>query len=227
MPNLTDTISTSAHLISLPCHLGHITCSPHHMFPTSHVPHITCSPHHVFPTSRVPHITCSPHHMFPTSHVPHITSSPHHMFPTSIPHRPSCHFSKFLKMHICAAFTVVCGVTRCGAIECGGFVFLPSHTSSCVHACDLLPAGSAEGVGCALPSQGLASARHWLQRGAQRVAPLRPLNAPNELLLFDLSSGSHRPLQGHACQIQAVEYAMDGDVILSCGGSTLKDTRNT
>ncbi|CAI5529663.1 unnamed protein product [Closterium sp. Naga37s-1] len=46
--------------------------------------------------------------------------------------------------------------------------------------------------------------------------------APNELLLFDLSSGSHRPLQGHACQIQAVEYAMDGDVILSCGGSTLK-----
>ncbi|CAI5986028.1 unnamed protein product [Closterium sp. NIES-64] len=70
--------------------------------------------------------------------------------------------------------------------------------------------------------------------------------APNELLLFDLSSGSHRPLQGHACQIQAVEcamddhaiifpiallpcggiqaveYAMDGDVILSCGGCTLK-----
>ncbi|CAI7871184.1 unnamed protein product, partial [Closterium sp. NIES-54] len=46
--------------------------------------------------------------------------------------------------------------------------------------------------------------------------------APNELLLFDLSSGSHRTLQGHACQIQAVEYAMDGDVILSCGGSTLK-----
>ncbi|CAI5950998.1 unnamed protein product [Closterium sp. NIES-65] len=45
--------------------------------------------------------------------------------------------------------------------------------------------------------------------------------APNELLLFDLSSGSHRPLQGHACQIQAVEYAMDGDVILSCGGSLL------
>ncbi|CAI5990401.1 unnamed protein product [Closterium sp. NIES-65] len=68
--------------------------------------------------------------------------------------------------------------------------------------------------------------------------------APNELLLFDLSSGSHRPLQGHACQIQAVEcamddhaiifpiallpciiqaveYAMDGDVILYCGGSLL------
>ncbi|GJP43173.1 hypothetical protein CLOM_g2673 [Closterium sp. NIES-68] len=53
--------------------------------------------------------------------------------------------------------------------------------------------------------------------------------APNELLLFDLSTGAHRPLQGHACQIQAVEYAMGGDVILSCGGSTLKvwDAKST
>ncbi|XP_077229820.1 uncharacterized protein LOC143862640 isoform X3 [Tasmannia lanceolata] len=46
--------------------------------------------------------------------------------------------------------------------------------------------------------------------------------APNELLLYNLLSGRGTELSGHNCQIQAVEYAVKGASIVSCGGNVLK-----
>ncbi|CAM6096653.1 unnamed protein product [Calypogeia fissa] len=46
--------------------------------------------------------------------------------------------------------------------------------------------------------------------------------APNELLLYNLMNGRARELPGHNCQIQAVEYALNGERIVSCGTNILK-----
>ncbi|BBN04469.1 hypothetical protein MPTK1_3g04900 [Marchantia polymorpha subsp. ruderalis] len=46
--------------------------------------------------------------------------------------------------------------------------------------------------------------------------------APNELLTYNLVNGRAKELVGHNCQIQAVEYAMDGERIISCGTNIVK-----
>ncbi|CAA6659926.1 unnamed protein product [Spirodela intermedia] len=46
--------------------------------------------------------------------------------------------------------------------------------------------------------------------------------APNELLLYNLLSGRAIQLSGHNCQIQAVEFAVRGASIVSCGGNLMK-----
>ncbi|CAN6464777.1 unnamed protein product [Victoria cruziana] len=46
--------------------------------------------------------------------------------------------------------------------------------------------------------------------------------APNELLLYDLLAGKATELSGHNCQIQAVEYAVEGASVVSCGANLLK-----
>ncbi|XP_042499881.1 uncharacterized WD repeat-containing protein alr3466-like [Macadamia integrifolia] len=46
--------------------------------------------------------------------------------------------------------------------------------------------------------------------------------APNELLLYNLHSGTAAELTGHNCQIQAVEYAVHGASIVSCGANMLR-----
>ncbi|ERN09947.1 hypothetical protein AMTR_s00013p00192790 [Amborella trichopoda] len=46
--------------------------------------------------------------------------------------------------------------------------------------------------------------------------------APNELLLYNLLAGKAIELRGHNCQIQAVEYAVKGASIVSCGANLLK-----
>ncbi|KAI0511404.1 hypothetical protein KFK09_012034 [Dendrobium nobile] len=46
--------------------------------------------------------------------------------------------------------------------------------------------------------------------------------APNELLLYNLLSGRAIQLNGHCCQIQAVEFAVRGASIVSCGSNLLK-----
>ncbi|KAL2635223.1 hypothetical protein R1flu_006702 [Riccia fluitans] len=46
--------------------------------------------------------------------------------------------------------------------------------------------------------------------------------APNELLIYNLLNGRAKELVGHNCQIQAVEYAMDGERIISCGTNIMK-----
>uniref|UniRef100_A0A1D1XIR9 Putative WD repeat-containing protein alr3466 n=1 Tax=Anthurium amnicola TaxID=1678845 RepID=A0A1D1XIR9_9ARAE len=46
--------------------------------------------------------------------------------------------------------------------------------------------------------------------------------APNELLLYNLLSGKAVQLSGHNCQIQAVEFAVRGASIASCGGNLMK-----
>ncbi|KAL3692722.1 hypothetical protein R1sor_006373 [Riccia sorocarpa] len=46
--------------------------------------------------------------------------------------------------------------------------------------------------------------------------------APNELLLYNLVNGRAKELVGHNCQIQAVEYAMDGERIISCGTNIMR-----
>lgn len=46
--------------------------------------------------------------------------------------------------------------------------------------------------------------------------------APNELLLYNLLSGRAIQLTGHGCQIQAVEFAVRGASIISCGSNLLK-----
>lgn len=56
--------------------------------------------------------------------------------------------------------------------------------------------------------------------GAQLVCGCNA--APNELLLYDLETGRAKELAGHGCQIQAVEFAKDGDLIVSCGANMLK-----
>lgn len=45
---------------------------------------------------------------------------------------------------------------------------------------------------------------------------------PNELLLYNLLSGRAIHLNGHGCQIQAVEFAVRGASIVSCGSNLLK-----
>ncbi|KAJ0972502.1 hypothetical protein J5N97_020461 [Dioscorea zingiberensis] len=46
--------------------------------------------------------------------------------------------------------------------------------------------------------------------------------APNELLLYNLLSGRAIQLSGHNCQIQAVEFAVRGASVVSCGAHLLK-----
>nr|XP_010927730.1 uncharacterized protein LOC105049689 isoform X2 [Elaeis guineensis] len=46
--------------------------------------------------------------------------------------------------------------------------------------------------------------------------------APNELLLYNLLSGRAVQLSGHNCQIQAVEFAVKGASVVSCGSNWLK-----
>ncbi|KAJ7532675.1 hypothetical protein O6H91_13G014300 [Diphasiastrum complanatum] len=46
--------------------------------------------------------------------------------------------------------------------------------------------------------------------------------APNELLLYSLVNGRARELSGHNCQIQAVEYAVGGSLIVSCASNLVK-----
>ncbi|XP_020261065.1 uncharacterized protein LOC109837292 isoform X2 [Asparagus officinalis] len=46
--------------------------------------------------------------------------------------------------------------------------------------------------------------------------------APNELLLYNLRSGRAIQLSGHNCQIQAVDFAVRGASIVSCGSKLLK-----
>ncbi|XP_039121855.1 uncharacterized WD repeat-containing protein alr2800 isoform X2 [Dioscorea cayenensis subsp. rotundata] len=46
--------------------------------------------------------------------------------------------------------------------------------------------------------------------------------APNELLLYNLLSGRATQLSGHNCQIQAVEFAVRGASVVSCGANLLK-----
>ncbi|XP_078434494.1 ribonucleoside-diphosphate reductase subunit beta [Wolffia australiana] len=46
--------------------------------------------------------------------------------------------------------------------------------------------------------------------------------APNELLLYNLLSGKSIQLSGHNCQVQAVEFAVQGASIVSCGGNLMK-----
>lgn len=46
--------------------------------------------------------------------------------------------------------------------------------------------------------------------------------APNELLLYNLLSGRAVQLSGHNCQIQAVEFAVKGASVVSCGSNLLK-----
>ncbi|KAJ4973581.1 hypothetical protein NE237_006755 [Protea cynaroides] len=46
--------------------------------------------------------------------------------------------------------------------------------------------------------------------------------APNELLLYNLHSGTAAELTGHNCQIQAIEYAVDGASVVSCGANILR-----
>jgi GTP cyclohydrolase III len=45
---------------------------------------------------------------------------------------------------------------------------------------------------------------------------------PNELLLYNLVSGRARELIGHNSQIQAVEFALGGDNIVSCASNIIK-----
>ncbi|XP_020586908.1 uncharacterized protein LOC110029125 [Phalaenopsis equestris] len=45
---------------------------------------------------------------------------------------------------------------------------------------------------------------------------------PNELLLYNLLSGRAIQLTGHGCQIQAVEFAVRGASIVSCGSNLMK-----
>ncbi|CAK9202868.1 unnamed protein product [Sphagnum troendelagicum] len=45
---------------------------------------------------------------------------------------------------------------------------------------------------------------------------------PNELLLYNLVSGRARELIGHNSQIQAVEFALGGDYIVSCASNIVK-----
>eukprot|EP00271_Cylindrocystis_brebissonii_P015207 TRINITY_DN3743_c0_g2_i2.p1 TRINITY_DN3743_c0_g2~~TRINITY_DN3743_c0_g2_i2.p1 ORF type:complete len:845 (-),score=168.58 TRINITY_DN3743_c0_g2_i2:893-3292(-) len=45
---------------------------------------------------------------------------------------------------------------------------------------------------------------------------------PNELLLYELDTGKVRELPGHGCQIQVVEFADNGALIVSVGGHLLK-----
>ncbi|KAG0480911.1 hypothetical protein HPP92_011769 [Vanilla planifolia] len=46
--------------------------------------------------------------------------------------------------------------------------------------------------------------------------------APNELLLYNLLSGKAIQLVGHGCEIKAVDFAVRGASIVSCGSNMLK-----
>ncbi|XP_024528267.1 uncharacterized protein LOC9632838 isoform X1 [Selaginella moellendorffii] len=46
--------------------------------------------------------------------------------------------------------------------------------------------------------------------------------APNELLIYNLITGKSKALSGHNCQVQAVEYASQGSLVVSCAESTVK-----
>lgn len=86
---------------------------------------------------------------------------------------------------------------------------------------------------CAYTSS-LAAAQPTSRQGVQKVLHVRfhpeglpqlvcsSNEAPNELLLFNLRSGRAIQLSGHNCQIQAVDFAVRGASIVSCGSKFLK-----
>ncbi|KAG9445983.1 hypothetical protein H6P81_012111 [Aristolochia fimbriata] len=73
-----------------------------------------------------------------------------------------------------------------------------------------------------------------LEQGVQKVLDVRfhpeglaqlvcsSNEGPNELLLYNLLTGRATELAGHNCQVQAVEYAVKGASVVSCGGTTVK-----
>ncbi|XP_068655697.1 uncharacterized protein [Aristolochia californica] len=73
-----------------------------------------------------------------------------------------------------------------------------------------------------------------LEQGVQKVLDVRfhpeglaqlvcsSNEGPNELLLYNLLTGRATELAGHNCQVQAVEYAVKGASVVSCGSNIVK-----